>query len=156
MMAEMKPRFQFRLRTLFVVMTLAAVVCWYVAGQWRIVQARSDFSHNNRVIVALSKTSPSGAVSRIAPSSVSRGKQLLRTRSIREFSTEPVIVIYADGTGPHIAGRPSHDVPLVRRLLGEKAVVVVAIKDGASDDEAGAARRLFDEAEFMDLRQPVP
>jgi hypothetical protein len=36
-------RFQFRLRTLFVVVTVMAVACWYIAGQWRIVCARKDW-----------------------------------------------------------------------------------------------------------------
>jgi hypothetical protein len=36
----MKTRFQFRLRTLFVVVTLAAVGCAYIEREWRIVRER--------------------------------------------------------------------------------------------------------------------
>jgi hypothetical protein len=36
-------RFQIRLRTLFVVMTVVAVACWYVGGQLRIVRIRAGF-----------------------------------------------------------------------------------------------------------------
>lgn len=32
--------FQYRLRTLFVVVTIVAVACWYVASQWSIVRQR--------------------------------------------------------------------------------------------------------------------
>ena len=38
----MRPsRFQFSLRTLFLVVTLLAIPCWYVGDQWRIVQHRA-------------------------------------------------------------------------------------------------------------------
>ena len=37
-----KRRFQFRLRTLFVVVTLVAVACSYIAHEWRIVRKRRD------------------------------------------------------------------------------------------------------------------
>ncbi len=42
-----RPRFQFRLRTLFVVVTIAAVACAYVAHEWRIVQARKAWLSNH-------------------------------------------------------------------------------------------------------------
>jgi hypothetical protein len=35
-------RFQFRLRTLMICVTLLAVICGYLGGQWRIVKERSD------------------------------------------------------------------------------------------------------------------
>ena len=36
-------RFQFILRTLFIVVTLLAIPCWYVGSHYRIVQARKQF-----------------------------------------------------------------------------------------------------------------
>jgi hypothetical protein len=44
------PRFQFRLRTLLIVVTLAAVGSWYVVGQWQLVQARANFLRDHTSI----------------------------------------------------------------------------------------------------------
>ncbi len=41
-----RPRFQFRLRTLFVVVTLLAAACGYVAHEYRIVQRRNEKREN--------------------------------------------------------------------------------------------------------------
>ncbi len=41
------PRFQFRLRTLFVVVTIAGVACWYTTIQHRIVERRKAWLMQN-------------------------------------------------------------------------------------------------------------
>ncbi len=43
-----RPRFQFRLRTLFVMMTIVAVACWHVSGEWRAVHARRSYISRNQ------------------------------------------------------------------------------------------------------------
>src|SRR5262249_52744534 len=40
------PRFRYSLRTLLIVVAIAAVGCWWLRGQYLIVQARQEFRQN--------------------------------------------------------------------------------------------------------------
>jgi phenolic acid decarboxylase len=107
----MKKPFQFRLRTLMIVVTLLAMPCWYAAGQRRIVIARAGFERDH-----------------------------------------PEINICWQNDAIEQWGRPRFEVPWMRRLLGDRTATGIVILNDASADDVEAAKRLFDEAEVIDLR----
>ncbi len=56
-----RPRFQFRLRTLFVVVTMVAVACGYVGSQWKIVRARRAFRESHPLVAFVYPDAPDSA-----------------------------------------------------------------------------------------------
>jgi hypothetical protein len=118
----MKPRFQFRLRTLFVVVTVVAVVCGYASRVVRIVNERAatieSLSHHEEV------------------TSVSVGYG----ETIRFDRWEIRIDTYR-----------SSRLPWIRRVLGDRFVQLAGYYEGVPNEELSRVMSAFPEARILHL-----
>ncbi len=110
----MKLRFQFRLRTLFAVVTMAAVACAYVAHEWRIVRDRRNWLSNHHQYPM--PPSMWGLGQSKSESNPSAGPPLLR-RWLGDATHDCVWVF---------AGFPDTDVDEAKALFPEAQVMQVA------------------------------
>ena len=104
------PRFQFRLRTLMIVVTLLAALCGYVAWQASIVRERQE---------EIRKITDAGGT----------------------------VGFYDVVTGP--LPTEVRTVPILRRWFGDRAVLSVLFKKGATNEERHRIREIFPEAVFV-------
>ncbi len=123
-----RPRFQFRLRTLFVVMTLFAVPCAYVGWQAKIVAARKACIENEHNLVFLAQAEESLPVK----------------------SDDPIIYAPVGKTRDSFASvlKPA-PVTWVRAMLGDSSWACVGLPKNATDSELARMGAIFPEAQIV-------
>jgi hypothetical protein len=114
-------RFQFRLRTLMIAVTLLAVACAYVGWQLEIVRQRAD------VLNWQQERAPLKNVAYGTPG----------------YDSEQ------DARGRWSVAINDPDLPWLRRLLGDHWIVTAIHPTAATDDEIERVRKAFPEAQLI-------
>jgi hypothetical protein len=116
----MKARFQFRLRTLMIGVTLVAVPCAYVGWQENIVRERWAMRQRIREF-------DNGSVS---------------------ISVDRVVVVLQE-SGPQSKNESAISIPWIRRLLGDEAIEQITLPAGTDREERRLIHNAIPEAALV-------
>ncbi len=129
-------RLQFRLRTLFVVVTIFAVVCAYVGWQAKIVRERN--------MIRQRLATERGEVYEPTPVASTRDRVLRRS-----WGDEIPITMLVPSANPHAR------ISWIRRLLGDRPVTAIGLFL-RSHEECERVAAAFPEAAVFNLRRDMP